>query len=192
MAGSVSPEILARLVEQHRRFLQFLEPRVGNRADAEEVLQAAFVKILERGGAIKDGESAVAWFYRLLRNALVDHWRHRSAERRALEREAVEVGQETVPPPELYELVCQCVRELVPTLRPEHADVLTKVDLEGRPVPEVAGALGLTPGNTAVRLHRARRALRERLELTCATCAEHGCLACTCGEPNHSAGLRAM
>jgi hypothetical protein len=41
-------------------FLQFLEPRVGSRAVAEELLQAAFVKALEHDGELRDGETAVA------------------------------------------------------------------------------------------------------------------------------------
>jgi len=32
-----------------------------------------------------------------------------------------------------------------------------------------------------VRLHRARKALRERLTASCRACAEHGCLDCSCG-----------
>ena len=84
MAEALTPEVVDVLVERRRRFLQFLEPRVGSRAVAEELLQAAFVKVVERGSELRDGESAVAWFYRLLRNALVDFYRHRDAERRAI------------------------------------------------------------------------------------------------------------
>src|SRR5687768_981204 len=66
-----SPEVVERWVAAHRDFLKFLEPRVASRTVAEELLQNAFVRALERGGSIRDEESAVAWFYRLLRNALV-------------------------------------------------------------------------------------------------------------------------
>jgi RNA polymerase sigma-70 factor (ECF subfamily) len=31
-------------------------------------------------------------------------------------------------------------------------------------------------------VHRARQALRRRLEESCGTCAEHACLDCSCGE----------
>src|ERR1700759_199000 len=93
VSASTDPEVVARLVAAHREFLAFLEARLPNRATAEEVLQAAFARTLERGGGIRDAESAVAWFYRLLRNALTAHYRHRGAEARALERHA----QETLP-----------------------------------------------------------------------------------------------
>lgn len=184
MAEPIDPDVLATLVDHHRRFLQFLESRVGSRAVAEEILQTAFVKSLERGGDIRAGESAVAWFYRLLRNALVDHWRHRGAEQRALEREAAEAaGAGPVPPPELEAAVCACVNALIPTLKDQDALILRRVEIEGRSVAETAGELAITPNAAGARLHRARQALRKRLETTCGTCAEHACLDCSCGRP---------
>ena len=80
--------VVATLVDNHQRFLSFLTRRVGNPSDAEEILQAAFVKSVEKSASIRDSETVVAWFYRLLRNAVIDYYRHRDAERRALERMA--------------------------------------------------------------------------------------------------------
>lgn len=179
MERGESETVVRTLVENHRDFLSFLERRVGSRAVAEELLQAAFVKTLEKGDALRDGESAVAWFYRLLRNALVDHYRKQAAEDRALEREtreATEVG----PDPELKSTICACMSALLPTLKPEYAELLKQVDLEERSVPEVAAEAGITPNNAGVRLHRARQALKHQLERSCGTCATHGCLDCSC------------
>ena len=75
--------VVATLVDNHRRFLSFLTNRVGNRHDAEEILQAAFVRGVERLDTVRDSENVVAWFYRLLRNAVIDYYRHRDAERPA-------------------------------------------------------------------------------------------------------------
>jgi RNA polymerase sigma-70 factor (ECF subfamily) len=180
MAETVAPEVVQTLVEQHRRFLAFLERRVGSRAVAEELLQSAFVKAVERGGDVRDDESATAWFYRLLRNALVDFYRHRDAERRALERHAVEAPLADEPDPGLHDAVCECVHGLIPTLKAEYADILRAVEMEGAGLGETAARLGITSGNAAVRLHRARHALRTRLQTACGTCTEHGCLDCTC------------
>src|SRR5688572_1388538 len=55
----MSPDVVAMLVQHHRRFRDFLERRVGSRATAEELLQGAFVKGLEHGADLRDGESAV-------------------------------------------------------------------------------------------------------------------------------------
>ncbi|WP_164008247.1 RNA polymerase sigma factor [Pyxidicoccus trucidator] len=172
-------DVVGALVGNHRQFLSFLERRVGSRAVAEEILQSAFVKTLEKGGALRDGEGAVTWFYRLLRNALVDHYRKQAAEGRALEREAREATEAT-DDPELKATVCACVGELLPTLKPEYADLVRKVDLEERGVTDVAKEEGITANNAGVRLHRARQALKKQLERSCGTCATHGCLDCSC------------
>ncbi len=167
------------LVENHRQFLAFVERRVGNRATAEEILQSAFVKSLEGQRVLDDEEGAVTWFYRLLRNALVDHYRHQQVEGRALAREALG-AEEPTEDPELRQAVCACVGELLPTLKPEYAQMVREVDLEERSVPDVAREAGITPNNAGVRLHRARQALKKQLERSCGTCASHGCLDCSC------------
>jgi RNA polymerase sigma-70 factor (ECF subfamily) len=175
-----SAEVVARLVASHRDFLAFLQSRLPNRAVAEEILQAAFVRTMERGGAIRETESAVAWFYRLLRNSLIDYYRHGAAEQRALDQQAAEA---MLPSAEaLQSVVCGCMNTLLPNLKSEYAEVLRRVDLEEIPVAQVATELDITTNNATVRLHRARQALKRELERSCGTCATHGCLDCTCGK----------
>lgn len=168
------------LVDNHRRFLAFLERRVGSRPAAEDILQDAFVRGIGRAHALRDQESAVAWFYRLLRNAITDHFRRRGAEARALERYAAEPSRDTLPEAELTEAVCECVRSLLGTLKPEYAVALRRVEMDGLAVPAFAKEAGITPNNAAVRLHRARLALRRQVERSCGTCATHGCYQCEC------------
>lgn len=178
-SDSLSPEVISVLVDGHARFLGFLERRVGQRDRAEEILQQAFVRALERGHTLREGESATAWFYRLLRNALVDHYRRRGAESRAKEALALE-STEIVEDDALMETVCQCVLSLVGTLKPAYADILRRVDLEGIAVVEFAREAGISASNAGVRLHRAREALFRQLVLSCGTCTTHGCLDCRC------------
>jgi RNA polymerase sigma factor (sigma-70 family) len=179
-----SPQVVQVLVDNHRRFLAFLERRVGSRDVAEDILQEAFVRGLSGAGRLRDEESVVAWFYRTLRNAIVDHWRRRAAEQRAADRVAG-AGEATAPAAdeELLRAVCGCVNEMLATLKPEYADAIRRVDLEEMSVKAYAGTAGITPNNASVRLFRGREALREQLRRSCGTCATHGCLDCTCGGP---------
>jgi RNA polymerase sigma-70 factor (ECF subfamily) len=173
-----TPEIARTLAENHGRFLRFLERRVGRRDLAEEILQDAFVRGLARADSVQASESAVAWFYRLLRNALVDHHRRQDSERRALQAAAAEPS--AAGDAELMNVVCSCVDDLLATLKPEYAQVLRSVDMNGSTVSAFAAEAGITPGNAAVRVHRARQALKKRVEESCGTCAEHACLDCEC------------
>lgn len=181
-AGEPISEVnLARLVESHREFLAFLEKRVGSREVAEELLQEAFLRGIERGGAIRDGESSAAWFYRVLRNALIDRARREAVASRTLQKWAREAGESMDAA--LQGDICTCFSPLLDTLKAEYAEILRAVDLGQASVAEFARAAGITPNNAAVRLHRARAALERQLRLTCGTCAEHGCLDCHCAGP---------
>jgi len=177
----MSPTVTQLLVANHARFLTFLERRVGRRELAEEILQDAFVRGIARGGDLREEESAIAWFYRLLRNALTDHYRAADAERRGLDAFVREPRPESeVRDEELEATICACVGSLVDTLKPEYAAALRRVDLGGDSVQSYARQVGVTAGNAAVRLFRARQALRKRVEESCGTCAEHGCYECEC------------
>lgn len=176
-ASPPTPEVLGRLVASHREFLRFLRARVPSPVHADEILQAAFVRTLEKGGGIRQDESAVAWFYRLLRNALTDHYRRTATDARRHDPEAAEA---LASEPELRDAVCACIRTLVPNLKAEYAEMIDRVDLGEAPIVQVAEDLGITPNNATVRLHRARKALKRELERSCGTCATHGCLDCSC------------
>jgi RNA polymerase sigma-70 factor (ECF subfamily) len=179
-----APDVLQVLVENHRRFLSFLERRLGSREVAEDLLQEGFARAIERGPTLRDGDSVVAWFYRLLRNAVTDHYRRRGAEDRALAWVAGTTDQfEPGPDPDLHATVCGCVGGLVRTLKPEYAKALQRVELDGVSVARYAQETGITSNNAGVRLHRAREALRRQVILSCGTCCAHGCLDCACGEP---------
>lgn len=182
--GPDAPDVVRVLVDNHRRFLDFLKRRVGSRETAEDILQDAFVRGLDRAGTVRDEKAIVPWFYQLLRNAVVDHQRRRGAEDRALAYTAGTTDESEPGPDEaLQNEVCACVSALVKTLKPEYAAAIERVDLEGASVATFAREVGITSNNAAVRLHRAHEALRIQLRRSCGTCATHGCLDCDCGGP---------
>lgn len=169
------------LVENHRAFLGFLERRVGDRALAEDLLQDAFTRNLDRLSDLPD-EALVPWFYKVLRNAAIDRHRRNGAEERALAAFTQELADAAQPDEEFHREICACVGRLANTLKPEYAEVLRAVDVEETPVKAFAEAAGLTASNAGVRLFRAREALRRQVTASCGTCAEHGCLDCSCGK----------
>jgi len=188
-SNSLSPAAIQRLVDSHRQFLAFLEARVESRAAAEDILQTAFVRGLERGAGVRDEESAVAWFYRVLRNAVIDHYRHRAATGRALEGWGKEIVTHEAPEADLKQEICQCVSGLLETLKPDYQAALRIIDLEEGSLNDLAEQAGITSGNAAVRVHRAREALRKQVRTACGSCADHGCLDCHC-KPKGAAGCR--
>ena len=178
-----TPAPISILVENHRAFLKYLERRVGDRGLAEDILQDAFAKVVERPEEAPANEGVVPWFYRTLRNAAIDRFRRRGTADRALEAFARELDTQTAAVPEMEAEICACITRLASTLKPEYANALQEIDVEGTPVKAFAAQHGLSASNAGVRVFRAREALKKRLVESCGTCAEHGCRDCTCQGP---------
>ncbi len=172
------------LVESRKQILAFLIRRLGSAEEAEEVLQAFMLRSVERSAALRDVRTVRGWLSRILATTIVDHQR-RSSRRR--QREAVMSPDDLEafaiePDHELEEAVCNCLYKLLPTLKPEYAEIVWRVDLLEEPRERVAASLGITLNNVTVRLHRGRQALKKRLEEMCSTCPIHGFLDCSCDE----------
>ena len=175
-------DLLAALAEHRRSFLSFLERRVRRRELAEDVLQDAFARSLEKL-PLGSEESAVAWFYRVLRNAVIDQYRRLGAGERALAALGRQLDEEIEPSLDERDAVCHCVARLSETLKPEYAQALRRIDVDGVSLRDYAAEAGITPNNAGVRVFRARHALRKRVVSWCGSCASRGCIDCSCGEP---------
>lgn len=175
-SGPLTADLVAALVANHREFLTFVQRRVGERARAEEILQDAFVRSLDKLDTVRD--SVVGWFYRVLRNAIIDDQRRRATASRRLE--VLDDEHEPATDVELRDVVCKCVSELAGTLKPEYASALRRIELDGVAVKDYAAEAGISVSNAGVRVFRAREALRKQVARSCGTCADHGCLDCSC------------
>ncbi len=173
------PDALATtLLANLGAFQNFARRRLGDEHLAADAVQESLLRALKSEQTLSHDENLLGWFYRILRNVLADLHRRDEVRTRGQERYAAEM--ETAEAEEIERAACACFRGILPTMRPEYAEVLQWADLEGQPAEEVAQRIGISRGNLKVRLHRARRQLRERLEQTCQLCATHGCLDCHC------------
>jgi RNA polymerase sigma-70 factor (ECF subfamily) len=168
--------LIDQLSSERVRFVRLARSRLDTEADAEDVVQGAMMRAAERAPQLLDAGRARAWFYRILRRAIVDHRRRKPHQRgnEVLDQEpAGESGDGAA-------LTCCCMLRLLQELRPAYAEVARRVDFDGVDPQVVASVLGVSMTNLYVRLHRARRALRERVEEHCGVSSIAPCLNCTC------------
>ncbi len=177
-------DLLQDLLARESDFRSFVRRRVSDHTLADDLLQQSFLRAVQQAHRLQQPEQSVAWFYRILRHAVVDYYRSHATDSKKAEaflRELVTSGEDKTPAlDEWRPTICACLQRLLPRMRPAYAELLTRVDLQGESAASVAKDLGVTPNNLTVRLHRARRALRNSLEQTCGVCTKHGCLDCTC------------
>jgi RNA polymerase sigma factor (sigma-70 family) len=158
----------------------FVASRTGDRSLAEDVVQAAFANALDRLDELHDEDKVVAWFYRSLRNAIVDGFRRRQAERHALASFLAEIDDRLAAIETPPARVCRCVLRVAESLKPEYLAALQTIEVDGVAVKAFAETAGISNANAAVRLFRAREALRRGVLATCGAYAAGGCTDCTC------------
>jgi RNA polymerase sigma-70 factor (ECF subfamily) len=172
--------LAARLAAERPAQIRFLRSRLPSLEDAEDVWQDASIRFLQHAQALQDAERPAAWMAVSLRRLVVDRYRRAAVQRRMAETLAAQPAE---PAPcdadEDLAVPAECLKGLVAGLRPDYAQILTRTYLEARPLKQVAAELDLTANNAAVRLHRARAALRRDLGDKCQSCALADCWAKT-------------
>lgn len=177
MDARAETRVEERLLEARDQFLGYIRKRIDDPDLAEDILQDGLLRAIRAAPGLRDEERLVPWFCRVLQHAIVDTYRRRGVEQaHVVAADVPEIAAEAEDGAEL----CACFERLVPTLKPEYAELIRAVALGNEPPTAAATRLGITANNLKVRRHRARQALRQKLEDTCRTCADHGCLDCTC------------
>ena len=150
---------VAALYERHYETVFRAALRVtGNPADAEDVLQTVFVRVLARGGDVEGVALPAAYFRRAAINAAVDVLR-----RRELRAESAPDDRElhAAQPPLLLK---EQLRRAIAALDSEDAALFLLRYVEGLSIEELAGMFEMEKNNVTVRLHRIRQRLQAEME----------------------------
>jgi RNA polymerase sigma-70 factor, ECF subfamily len=180
-----SPQATADQRELDERFEREALPLLGemyagalrltrNPADAEDLLQEAYLRAYRGFATFQEGTNLRAWLYRILTNAFINIYRKR-------QREPQTVPDEEVPDWYLYEklggegaessaeaqvlesLPDEDVQEALAGLPEQFRLAVLLADVEGFSYKEIAEILDVPIGTVMSRLHRGRRALEKRL-----------------------------
>lgn len=158
MTSPAPPRGFAELYEEHSEAVFRAALRVtGNQADAEDILQTVFVRILARGRDVEGVTLPAAYFRRAAVNAAVDVLR-----RRELHAESAvdDRALGTMQPPLLLK---EQLRRAIAALDAEDASLFLLRHVEGLSIEELAATFELEKNNVTVRLHRIRQRLQNEM-----------------------------
>jgi RNA polymerase sigma-70 factor, ECF subfamily len=160
MIPTAPPAGFAELYERHYEAVFRAALRVtGNPADAEDVLQTVFLRVLSRREDADDAPLTAAYFRRAAVNAAVDVLR-----RRQLRAAAVYDDQASHAAVEPQLLLKERLRRAIAALDSEDATLFLLRHVEGLSNEELAEMFDMEKNNVAVRLHRIRHRLQAELE----------------------------
>ena len=160
-AVAIPDELDRRFRAYHSLVFRTAYRITGNAADAEDVLQTVFLRLLRRG-THSDGsenlENEESYLRRAAINAALDVVRARRAHR------SVELCD--LPAAPAHQVPSELRRELaraLAELTPRTAEIFVLRFLEGFSNPEIARMLGVSQVLVAVMVHRTRQQLRKKL-----------------------------
>lgn len=153
-----------QLVTRHmRRAFGVAYRLLGQREDAEDLVQEAFLAVLERIDTFQAGRSFAPWFYRILVNRGLNARRSRSL--RTTDEIPESAASASVAPDRAAEQgeLREELRTALDALPERQRTVVELFELEGFSSPEIAGILEISEGTVRWHLHEARKVLRRAL-----------------------------
>jgi RNA polymerase sigma-70 factor (ECF subfamily) len=166
----VDREQLLRGYPAERSRLRASLARLVGPTDAEDLANETLLRALSAVETFRGEASLATWLHRIGVNLAYDLLRKRQR------ASALAVGQGDAPEA-VDEASCgdmleqrqmsQCVQNLLAELPQQQRQLLTQADMLDQTASEIARYAGISTGNTKIRLHRARRAIKAALESRC-------------------------
>ena len=136
----------------------FIRSRVRNHTIAEDILQDVFLKIHQKLPTVRASERLEAWVWRIVRNAIADHFRRL----RPSEPLPNDMANQAENPADLPDLR-PCVRQFINELEPIYREALLLTEWQGLTRDQTGKRLGLSSSGAKSRVQRARGQLKKLL-----------------------------
>jgi RNA polymerase sigma-70 factor (ECF subfamily) len=186
---STLPDSLGSHREAIRRYILGL---VRDSTEAEDLTQEAFLRAHKKLPSLRDPTKSLPWLYRIATNVSYDRFRQASFKNQpqSLDQSDGSGAEGTVaasisdPGPRLdlameREEMSSCVQRYMSELSDQYRAVILLHDTQGLTNPQIAEMLDISLATVKIRLHRARKKLREALERACLFSSdERGALVC--------------
>jgi len=163
----------AIMLRHNRRLYRIARGIVRNDADAEEVVQEAYVRAFMHLGDFRGDSSLATWLSRITINEALGRLRRKRSrpevqvEEPRLDAQIIPFPQTAIDDPEktmAQRQILQLVEQATDNLPENFRLVFITRVIEGMSVEETSEILGIPPETVKTRLHRARRLVREQLD----------------------------
>lgn len=151
--------------ETHRRAFTLAYRLVGDRQEAQDVTQEAYLRVFRSLRGFREEARFETWLYRIVTNTAMTHLSKRGrfgdlvAEPED-EFQAPDEGRER-DPEQIVER--DELKRALATLSPALRTVMVLKDMYGLSCQEIGDELGITEGAVKVRLHRARKRMKDAI-----------------------------
>lgn len=144
----------------------FVRRRIASAADADDVMQEIWIRIVRGLPGLQDDAALFGWVYQIARHAIADYHRRPPREVPAPDLGATaadEPGDERRP----AQALAAWLRLAIEGLPEPYRSTLRATEIEQRPHAEVAAQMGVSVSAVKSRVSRGRHKLRQALDRCC-------------------------
>ena len=176
MMAQQDQQISEAIEREKPRLRNFIRKRVGDRSDAEDILQEAFYELVEAYRMMKPVEQVTAWLFRVARNRITDLFRSKKREASSEAAVKIEDGDELqwedlLPSPEAgpeaayaRSVLLEEMEAALDELPEEQREVFVAHEFLGYSYKDLAEQTGVGVNTLLSRKRYAVAHLRERLQ----------------------------
>ncbi len=149
--------------ENHDQLLTFINKRIKNKEESEDILQEVFIKILSKIGTLKDSSKLQAWVYQMTRNTIIDFIRKKKFQE--MEAEIKDIEDETNE--NAMNEATGWIGKYVDALPENYREAVILYEMKGLSQKEIADQLGISYTNARSRIQRGRQLIKKKLTDCC-------------------------
>jgi RNA polymerase sigma-70 factor, ECF subfamily len=164
-------ELFSKIYDENiAKIYRFIYLKVNSQDVAEDLCSETFVKAWQVFKSNKSIESPQAFLYQIARNLVVDHYREKGRTQ-VVSPEAVEIADPAgdLEQAAFVNLEMDNVKTALAGLRNDYQEIIIWHYVNDYSVPEISLMMGKSEGAVRVQLHRALRALKDKMDLTVET-----------------------
>ncbi len=156
------------IAENYNKFYRFAYYYIGNREDAEDILQESFIKIFYHSSRFNFKSSFLTWCYKIIKNNCIDFKRQKNIFKFAEPIHKFFNLKEEInnEPDKLYErkIIKESIDKALDKLRPKEKEVFILKHYNSLSIKEISKLTDYTESNIKVLLFRAVNKLKKRLK----------------------------
>jgi RNA polymerase sigma factor (sigma-70 family) len=158
---------LSQVVPIRQKLYRFAYHLLGNEEDARDIIQDVMVKVWQQQNRMAELDNMEAWCMTIVRNLSLDRMKSRKYRRSEdLDRagEVAAVHQQSPHMAAERQDTMNRVHSTIAELPEKYRTIIQLRDIDGHSYQEIADILAIELGDVKVNLHRARKAVREKLQ----------------------------
>lgn len=150
--------------EYSKELQSFLYSRISNKDDVEDVLQEVLIKTHQQLSTLKSRDKLKPWLYQLTRNTVIDFYRKQGKESEINSEVLWHQEEETK---QIQNELTGCILPFIRALPDDMANLITAIDIQGRPQKELAEELKVPYSTLKSRVQKSRVALKKLYQSCC-------------------------